>query len=72
MNKRTQLNFVTFFSKPSQEGGSYEATWRLQPQDKPGVLKAYLEDIFGGWEPEVKELIGVSEFIPAKLLQFEN
>jgi hypothetical protein len=59
MNKRQHLNFVAFFSKPAQEGGSYEASWRWQPPDK--LKKSFLEDTFKDWEPEVKQLITVSQ-----------
>jgi len=62
MNRREQLNFVAFFSKPSQEGGSYEAAWKWQTQEK--LKKSFLEESFSDWEPEVKQLISL---IPDKV-----
>jgi hypothetical protein len=59
MNRRQQLNFVAFFSKPSSEGGSYDSAWKWQTEEM--VTKKFLEETFRTWESEVRELISVGD-----------
>lgn len=57
MNRRQQINFVAFVSKPHLEGTSYESAWKWQTEEMIGPK--FLEETFGKWEGEVRELISV-------------
>jgi hypothetical protein len=60
MNNRTQINMGIFFSKPELEGTSYEEAWAWQAPNS--ITKAWLQEQFKGWEPEVLQLLEVSVY----------